>query len=121
MRRKRLVRGLSKKVFRRYGKLKVVLVDGTKIRNKYAVDFVFAGHHKAYAFIPQNEVWIEKSVPVVERDFILLHELYERNLMAKGFGYDIAHGQANKFEAFARKHPAGLKDLLVQELRGGSF
>jgi len=121
MKRRRLLRGIFKRVFRRHGKLKVVIVDGTDIRNRYAVNFVFAGHHLAYDFIPPNEIWIEKSVPAAERDFILLHELYERNLMIKGSSYDYAHGKANDFEAFARDHRDKVRELLEQELQGGSF
>jgi hypothetical protein len=84
-------------------KLKIRLVDGTKVRNNLAVNFVFAGHDKAYGFIPKNEIWIEKSVPKKERKFIAMHEINERNFMKHGFGYQKAHDMANKIENMQRK------------------
>jgi hypothetical protein len=83
--------------------LKIRLVDGTKVRNNIAVNFVFGGNDKAYSFIPKNEIWIEKAVPLKERKFIFLHEIVERNLMKKGFGYSKAHNIANNIENSQRK------------------
>lgn len=94
---------MLKKIFGRVGKVRIVLVDGTNIRNQGKVNFVFAGNDKAYSFIPKNEVWIEKSVPKNDRKAILMHELAERDLMAHGMGYDKAHLLANQIEGFQRK------------------
>jgi len=91
------------KTIGKIGKVKIVLVDGTKIRNETAVNFVFGGNDKAYKFIPKNQIWIEKSVPKKERKFILMHEFSERDLMKHGMGYNKAHPIANQIEDFSRK------------------
>jgi hypothetical protein len=94
---------MTGKIIGNIGKIKIALVDGTKIRNEKAVNFVFAGHDKAYAFIPKNQIWIEKAVPAKERKFIIMHEFDERNMMSHGIGYSKAHEVANKLENFHRK------------------
>jgi hypothetical protein len=85
------------------GKVKIILVDGTKIRNEKAVNFVFGGNDRAYNFIPKNQIWIEKAIPKKERKFILIHEFSERDLMKHGFNYGKAHLLANQIENFSRK------------------
>jgi len=91
------------KTIGKIGKVKIVLVDGTKIRNNTAVNFVFGGSDMAYSFIPKNQIWIEKSIPKNERKFILIHEFSERDMMKHGMGYDHAHLIANQIEDFSRK------------------
>jgi len=91
------------KKLRKFGKIRIRLVDGTKIRNTKAVNFVFGGNDKAYNFIPKNQIWIEKAVPANERKFILIHEFSERDMMKHGMGYDHAHLIANQIEDFSRK------------------
>jgi hypothetical protein len=94
---------MPKKMLGKVGKVRILLVDGTKIRNQGNVNFAFAGNDKAYSFIPKNEVWIEKSVPKKDRKAILMHELAERDLMSHGMSYDRAHLLANQIEGFQRK------------------
>jgi len=91
------------KNLKKIGKITIKLVDGTKIRNKTAVNFVFGGNDKAYNFIPKNQIWIEKAIPKNERKFILIHEFSERDLMRHGFDYGKAHLLANQIENFSRK------------------
>jgi hypothetical protein len=91
------------KTIGKIGKVKVILVDGTNIRNNKAVNFVFGGNDMAYSFIPKNQIWIENAVPTDERKFILIHEFSERDLMKHGMGYDHAHLIANQIEDFQRK------------------
>jgi len=91
------------KIIGKIGKVKIVLVDGTNIRNNTAVNFVFGGSDMSYSFIPKNQIWIEKSVPKKERKFILMHEFSERDMMRHGMGYDHAHLIANQIEDFQRK------------------
>jgi hypothetical protein len=91
------------KIIGKIGKVKIVLVDGTKVRNNTAVNFVFGGSDMSYSFIPKNQIWIEKSVPKNERKFILMHEFSERDMMKHGFNYNHAHMLANQIENFNRK------------------
>jgi hypothetical protein len=91
------------KTIGKIGKVKVILVNGMKIRNEKAVNFVFGGSDMTYSFIPKNQIWIEKSVPKKERKFILMHEFSERDMMRHGMGYDHAHLIANQIEDFQRK------------------
>jgi hypothetical protein len=91
------------KKFNKIGKLVIKIVDGTRIRNLLDVGFVFGGHDKAYDYIPKNQIWIEKSIPVKERKHILMHEFAERDLMKHGMGYGKAHMIANQIENFQRK------------------
>jgi hypothetical protein len=94
---------MKMKTIGKIGKVRVVIVDGTKIRNEKAVNFVFGGSDMAYSFIPKNQIWIEKSVPKKERKFILMHEFSERDMMKHGFNYNHAHLIANQIEDFSRK------------------
>ncbi len=82
--------------------MKVKLVDGVKIRNLLLAEFIGGGHSLVYSFIPDDEIWIDREVEEGDRQFILAHEVYERELIRRGTGYDEAHDQANKIEAAFR-------------------
>jgi hypothetical protein len=85
--------------------LKVWVVNGMLVRDLFFLDFTEGGHDKVYHFVPHGEVWIDDDVSPQERKFVLLHELHERNLMAKGMSYDSAHKSASETEYYCRKHP----------------
>jgi hypothetical protein len=67
------------------GEISIWIVDGRLVRSVFDVDFTEGGHDYVYEFVPQNEVWIDNDLEESERPFVLLHELHERNLMAKGW------------------------------------
>ena len=96
-------RPIKKKFIGKIGKQKVWLVDGEQVRDKKDVQFTEGGHDLVYTYIPKHEIWVDNSLPVNERDEIVLHEAYERNKMSKGEGYEQAHREANKVEKKARK------------------
>jgi len=104
---------------RREGKtddgIDVWIIDGRLVRSVFYLDFTEGGHEFVYNFVPSNEVWIDNDISAKERSFVLLHELFERRLMAKGMDYDRAHERASKAEWAARhnekKLKAGLKAL----------
>lgn len=99
---------MLKKLWKQYPKqgIKVYLVDGRYIRDNIGVSFGIGGHHKAYDFIPKNEIWLEKSIDPKERNAILLHELYERRRMIRDkWNYLQAHLGATISEWYARKNP----------------
>lgn len=93
----------------------VWIVDGRLVRSVFDDDFTEGGHDHVYEFVPQNEVWIDNDLEEAERPYVLLHELHERNLMAKGWTYDKAHEDASKIEYHLRHNPNELHDALVNE------
>jgi hypothetical protein len=93
----------------------VWIVNGRLVRSVFDIDFTQGGHDHVYEFIPENEVWIDDDVVEVERGYVLLHELHERNLMAKGWPYSEAHSQSSRLEYHFRHHPDELHSKLLTE------
>jgi len=91
------------------------IVNGRLVRSVFDIDFADGGHDHVYEYIPENEVWIDNDLQEKERGYILLHELHERNLMAKGSTYEKAHNEANRLEYRCRHHPDELHDALAAE------
>ena len=73
------------------------------------------GHDYVYEFVPQNEIWVDDDIAEAERGYVILHELHERNLMAKGWTYDKAHSDSSRVEYRMRHHPDELHDALIDE------
>ncbi|MGA3245188.1 MAG: hypothetical protein ABSE41_11260 [Bacteroidota bacterium] len=95
--------------------VKVWIVDGRLVRSVFDVDFTEGGHDHVYEFVPHDEVWIDNDLEEIERPYVLLHELHERNLMAKGWPYSKAHNDSSKLEYHCRHHPDELHDSLAAE------
>lgn len=93
----------------------VWIVDGRLVRSVFDVDFTEGGHDYVYEFVPHDEVWIDNDLDEKERPYVLLHELHERNLMAKGWSYSRAHDDASKIELYFRHAPSGLHGALAKE------
>jgi hypothetical protein len=93
----------------------VWIVDGRLVRSVFDIDFTEGGHDHVYEFVPENEVWIDNDLEEAERPFVLLHELHERNLMAKGWDYDHAHEESSTLEYHYRHNPTELHDALAKE------
>jgi hypothetical protein len=93
----------------------VWIVNGRLVRSAFDIDFTEGGHDYVYEFVPENEVWIDDAIVELERGYILLHELHERNRMAKGIPYNQAHAESSRLEYFCRHHPDELHDKLVAE------
>ncbi len=121
---------LHEKLFKKYrGKLKVWLVNGELVRDKFFIDFTEGGHDLVYHFVPKNEVWIDSDLNPREMKFVLLHELHERNLMAKELKsrivpstklyqiYSRAHHSASNLEYFYRHHPKGIDRKIREEIK----
>lgn len=95
------------------------LVRGKKVRDKLNVWFVEGAHGYVGKFskiIPKNEVWIDDALHKDEYNAVIIHELYERELMKKGMPYEKAHERANLVEIRARRKPRMMKKNL--ERRG---
>ena len=95
------------------GPFTVYLVDGRLVRSNFDVNFTEGGHDLVYTYVPQNEVWLDNDLSNQELPFVLLHELFERSLMAKGLTYPQAHRHASKLEWRSRHHPT----LLTRSLQ----
>ena len=93
----------------------VWIVNGRMVRSVFDIDYTEGGHDYVYEFIPQNEIWIDDAVVEAERGYVLLHELHERNLMAKGWPYSKAHVDSSRIEYRCRHHPDELHDALAAE------
>jgi hypothetical protein len=110
-------------------KLKVFLVDGELVRDLYYIDFTQGGHDLVYNFIPKQEIWIDNDISPREMEFVLLHEMHERNLMKLGWCYHTnsfhinsgrikksAHRSASIIEKTCRKDTKKLKKYLEKEI-----
>ena len=93
----------------------VWIVNGRLVRSVFDIDFTAGGHDYVYEFVPQNEVWIDDAITEVERPYVLVHELHERNRMAGGWAYNKAHEESSRIEFHCRHHPDELHDALSAE------
>ncbi len=93
----------------------VWIINGSLVRSVFDIDFTEGGHDCVYEFVPHNEVWIDDAIVEEERGFVLLHELYERNRMSKGWPYSKAHAESSRLEYHCRLHPDELHDKLAIE------
>lgn len=93
--------------------ISVWLVNGRLVRSVFKVGFTEGGHDLVYRFVPQNEVWLDNDLLTEERPYVLLHELFERSLMANGLPYHQAHRKASQLEWETRHHPEELKKRLA--------
>jgi hypothetical protein len=89
------------------GDLTVVMVDGKNIRAYIDPEFILGGHEFIYDYVPASEVWIDVKIDPAEIPYILLHEKVERELMAKGKNYDVAHEYATIADKEERRAKAG--------------
>ncbi len=95
--------------------LSVWIVDGRLVRSVFDIDFTEGGHDYVYEYIPMDELWIDNDMGDDERPYVLLHELHERKLMARGWDYDRAHEDASRIEKYCRRHPNELHQTLSDE------
>jgi hypothetical protein len=100
---------VPKEFIRNESGFKVYAVDGQFIRDNIETDFIGGGHHYVeydskngkicYNWIPENEIWIEKSFSPKDREAFVKHEISEAvNMRDKGKNYSEAHGDATDKE-----------------------
>lgn len=93
--------------------VRVWIVNGRLVRSGFDLDFTAGGHDLVYPrYVPRGEVWIDDDVAEGERPFVLIHELRERSLMAKGRSYNAAHDSSNRFESACRRELVSLDEAL---------
>ena len=79
--------------------IKILIVNGDKIKKEKNMDFVEGGNGQAWDFIPKNEIWIDACINYKDFPHIIYHEYLEQYLMKKyNLTYDDAHEIANKYE-----------------------
>lgn len=78
--------------------LKLVLVDGTHVRDHHDSDFTQGGNGHRYRFVPKGELWIDCQIDPDEWPLIAFHECVEVEYMKLGWDYDRAHTAAKKLE-----------------------
>jgi hypothetical protein len=77
----------------------VYAVNGQPIRDRVHIDFVAGGTAGRYRYIPQREVWVEKTIAPPDMAPTILHEMVENRLMqTRGLSYDDAHERASEAE-----------------------
>lgn len=114
---------IHKKLLKEYSnnKIKMWIVNEELVRNLFFTEFTEGGHDKVYSFVPKGEIWIDDDLNSKERKFVILHELHERNLMAKGWNYDTgkhaAHWSASAIEHFCRRYPQFIDAKIEAELK----
>ncbi|OGL54088.1 hypothetical protein A3K55_02560 [Candidatus Shapirobacteria bacterium RBG_13_44_7] len=89
--------------------LSIWLVDGRLVRSVFDINFTEGGHDLVYPYVPKKEIWIDNDISPDERPFVLLHELFERSLMAKKYSYNPAHRHSSRLEWSCRRHPEKLQ------------
>jgi len=91
----------------------VWLVHGKKVRDEH-IEFVEGGHGYVYDWMPKNTVYIDDALHENEYTAVIIHELYERELMKKGVPYSKAHKRANLVELRGRRKPSTQAKTLVR-------
>lgn len=85
------------------GDISVYLVDGASIRNKKETSFTIGSHWIVSKFIPKGQIWIDKSLKGIDRNALIIHEIFEIKKMEKGMSYKKAHALATTYEKKIRK------------------
>ena len=83
--------------------LKIKYVNGRIIREYFDPFFVMGGHDLVYNYVPQGEIWLDNHINPLDLPHVLAHEKYERELMAEGKSYDVAHDYATAREKESRR------------------
>lgn len=97
----------------RKGANKIMYVDGATVRAGLDPYFLLGGHDLVYPYIPKHEIWIDVKSDPKDWKYTLIHELDERERMAKGLSYDDAHDFALATERMHRR-----KDGAADFIRG---
>ena len=101
-------------------KLKVVEVDGEKIRNTIDPDFTMGGNPSRYAYVPLGELWIDRVMTAKDKLSTIMHEQIEHELMLSGLSYEEAHDRATAFEIkYTRNESEELSKMAISDLKPG--
>lgn len=84
------------------------IVDGPKVRHYLNPDFCYSAHDLKAPFVPQNEIWIDSAMSVLEIHYTLRRARQERQMLADGVKFDIAYETAMQAELNERNRQARL-------------
>jgi hypothetical protein len=109
--------------------LHYMYVSGAYVRDHLFVDFCEGGHYYRYGWIPEDQIWIEDEMSVIDQVCTAFHETHERYRMKYlGEDYETAHDSACVIERKVRQallaenitspHAEDLGDALEMEGSG---
>ncbi|HKA90763.1 MAG TPA: hypothetical protein VKE22_24040 [Haliangiales bacterium] len=81
------MRGIRMDRLERIDGVTVFRVDGRRIRDTIDVEFTNGHHHFSRAYIPRDEVWLDRDGGETEWPFWAQRQVHERSLMAGGATY----------------------------------
>jgi len=96
---KKLAKGIVGALMGVVNGIKVYAVDSDIVQINYDMDFVIAGNHRKWKWIPEGQFWVDKGFEIKDINHDILHECTEEHIMAElGYEYNDAHIYANKME-----------------------
>ena len=125
-----ILKKIHKKLLTEYSnnEVSVWIVRGDLVRSLFFIDFTEGGNDQVYSFVPDGEIWLDDDLIPSEREFVLLHEIHERNLMKEGIPYwsdknprKTAHWSAQEIEFSCRKNLKMLDKKIKHELKIFNF
>jgi len=81
----------------------LVMINGRIVRQYLDPEFILGGHDLVYPYILKGEIWLDANLDAAEIPYIFRHEVVERQYMAQGKSYDIAHDYATAAEKDLRR------------------
>jgi len=93
------------------GELKAWIVDGSYIRQHLDTEFTNFGQHYRFAFIPEDELWIDREGKEDEQRFFVDHLMVEHRLMKAGMPYEQAIVEADKVERAERRKAGDVRRI----------
>jgi hypothetical protein len=95
-----------------HGDHEVWLVDGVIIRNELNDSFTEYGYRARFAFIPSDEIWIEKDTNENEWKYFLENVDFEMKGLAEGKTLDEVAEKADKFEQKSRRSSPEMRKII---------
>ena len=87
-----------------------------EVMRLYDMDFVVAGNHSKWPFIPAKQYWVDSTYSTADIGHDLLHEATEDTIMRElGWDYDDAHDYANRVELAYLKEIRNSRKALNKE------
>lgn len=94
------------------GTVTVYIVAGDQVR-VIDEDYAEGGHDIVYKYIrPPHTIWLDDSLKPTAYRWLLIHEFYERSIMAFGMKYEDAHYRASIVELYCRLYPKMTNPIL---------
>jgi len=84
-------------------RISYMFINGAFVRDHIFIDFVEGGHFYRYDWIPENHIWIEDILSIMDQVCTGIHEIHERYRMKyMGWRYEKAHQSACEIERIVR-------------------